>query len=398
MSVPPRRPLSGAPDGANWEVERGPNESLLEDDNGRTSPSRSDERTSSTLSERSQRSATSSNSITRTMSTRTGAIMAAAVAAHRASAVPQETPATERTQTMSTDGGRSTSPSYFRTRARSSTNGSMTPGVPHSASTDADSFTTAKSKFAHVQSEGDTLLGSSRPNLSMDRDDPYQRALAAYPSTRADMRQPSGRAPPQIVPTRKRQGLMGSLRRALNAVSMSERSFSLTTASSEPYKDDFRSSSSSPTKDRAGKIGTTPRRAVSDGGALLRQKRGQQDWQEKAWPPYRDNPDVDDWGEPLHSVNVRHAEEDWDVEGEASKRDFQVMFTIPKSRLRVVNDDMDRASLRSASDGAVSRQGSMKNLRREESLKGLRARSDGDRLLLPSTEEERDELEKEKAA
>ncbi|KAK0270158.1 hypothetical protein LTR35_014406 [Friedmanniomyces endolithicus] len=45
-------------------------------------------------------------------------------------------------------------------------------------------------------------------------------------------------------------------------------------------------------------------------------------------------------------------EEDWDVEGAARKRDVQVMFTVPKARLRVVNADMDRASMRSASEGA----------------------------------------------
>ena len=190
---------------------------------------------------------------------------------------------------------------------------------------------------------------------------------------------------------------MGSLRRALNAVSITDRTLSLT-SSLGYYKDEVRSSSSSPTKDRGGKIESGPRRAVSDGGTLLRQKRGQRDWDEKDWQPYRDDPDAGDWGEPKISENKPQAEEDWDVEGAASNRDFQVMFTVPKSRLRVVNDDMDRASLRSASDGAVSRNGSVKILRREESLKALRARSDGEQPRLPSTEEEMDDLSKDKEA
>ena len=90
---------------------------------------------------------------------------------------------------------------------------------------------------------------------------------------------------------------------------------------------------------------------------------------------------------------MRQAEEEWDVETAAVNRDFQVMFTVPKSKLRVVNDDMDRASLLSASDGGVSRSGSV---RREGSVKALKVRTDGANLRLPSTEEENDNLEKEK--
>ena len=392
------RPLSGGEDAPNWTVEPGQSDALLEDQGGRVSPSKSDDRTSSTLSEQSTHS---NSSITRTMSTRTGAILAAAAAAHRQSMSLENSPTREggdisptkeRTNTMSTDGGRK-SPFSFKTRARSSTGGSGTPGATDVMSAEADSFTTAKPNFMRLQSEGEALLGG-RPTL--DRDDPYQRALAAHSSTQnPNQSAPSG-VPPSTSSLRPRQGWMGSLCRALNVVS--DRSFSLT-STTEQYKDEGRSSSSSPTKDKSSAIGSTPRRAVSDGGALLRQKRGQKDWDDKDWPPYRDDPDPGDWGVPRSSVEIKQAEEDWDVEGAASKRDVQIMFTVPKARLRVVNDDMDRASLRSASDGVVSRNGSLKNLRREESIKGLRARSDGDKsLFLPTTEEERDEGEKEKAA
>lgn len=387
--VPIARPLSGEQAAFNWIAE--PN-TQAENQHGRVSPTKSDDRTSSTLSERSQRSTASSNSICRTMSTRTGAVMAAAAAAHRLAGSRENSPTDERIQTMSTDGGRQ-SPSYFRTRARSSTNGSVTAGAPLSAGGDAESFRTAKSTFAQLQSEGEALLGG-RPRL--DLDDPYQRALAATTSTRANtLTTLSESGPPLIILPRRRQGWMGSLRRALNAVSGSERSVSLTT-SSERYRDDLRSASSSPTKDR--KIGSSPRRAVSDGGALLSQKRGQRDWNEKDWPPYRDDPDPGDWGEPRTSSDQREAENDWDVEGAAGKRDVQVMFTVPKARLRVVNDDMDRASLRSASESAISRNGSIKTVRREDSMKALKARPDGDNWLLPATEEEKEESEKVKAA
>lgn len=370
----------------NWTVEPGAGDVIARDHAARASPVSSDDRTSSTLSEQSQRSAGSSNSITRTMSTRTGAILAAAMAARSARDISRESsPTDERTQTMSSSGPKSP---FYTGRARSSTNDSA---QPHSASTDADSFTTARTDFAQLQLEGEALLGG-RPTSTLDRDDPYQRALAAHSPTRTKVPVPTYEGDvSQSFPSRRRQGWMGSLRRALNAVSMSERSFSLT-GTSEQYTDQERSSSTSPTKDKRGQARNAPRRAVSDGSTLLRQKQGQKDWDDKHWERYRDDPDPGDWGEPQLSAEKQHAEEDWDVEGAASKRDFQVMFTVPKARLRVVNADMDRASLRSASDGALSRTESVKNLRREESLKTLRARSDGDKSALPSTVEEKDEL------
>lgn len=392
ISIPRRKPV---PDQEipNW-IETGADEAPNEDQTGRTSPSKSDDRTSSTLSDRSQRSTTSTNSITRTMSTRTGAILAAAVTARRRTLDQNESPTDGRTSTMPTDGG-SIAPSYFRTRARSSTNYSITPGGLQSIVDDDDTIVTARSNMAQLQSDGQMLIGG-HPEL--DRDGPYQRAIAASTLTSAQSRLSSNRGPPPVIPQRRRTGLVGSLRRALNVMSMTERTLSLVSSATEPYKDDMRSSSSSPTKERSHRAVNGPRRAVSDGGALLKQKRGQKDWGEKEWPPYKDIPDLGDWGEPRSSEEKRQAEEDWDVEGAASNRDFQIMFSIPKSRLRVVNDDMDRASLRSASDGAVSRNGSVKQLTREESLKILKARADGDKPRLPSTEEKEEDLEKAKAA
>ena len=392
ISIPRRKPVAGSEEVPNW-VEIGTGEASSDENYGRTSPSKSDERTLSSLSEQSQRSTASTSSITRTMSTRTGAILAAVAAARRQTAEQGESPTYTRSSIISTDGG-SIAASFFRTRARSSTNGSITPGGLPSIGDNGDTIVTATSTFAQLQSDRELLLGETP---GMDRDDPYQRALAANAATGSNPRPSSNRGPPPVIPQRRRPGLMGSLRRALNVMSMTDRTLSLT-STLEPYRDDPRSASSSPTKDRPKKGVSGPRRAVSDGGALLKHKRGERDWNEKDWVPYRDNPDPGDWGEPRTSDERRRAEEDWDVEGAASNRDFQIMFSIPKSRLRVVNDDMDRASLRSASDGAVSRHGSLKNLTREDSLKALRARSEGERPRLPSTEEEKEETEKAKAA
>ncbi|KAK0816994.1 hypothetical protein LTR02_005171 [Friedmanniomyces endolithicus] len=400
----------------------------LRQETGRTSPSKTSERTSSTLSERSAASS-AGPSLTRTISSRTGTMLSAAAAA-AARAAGNGSPDQQqsyyyssstssdggggRTATMSTLGGGRKSPFYYQQyttqRARSSTNGSMQnsgAGGPNSAGTDADSFVTARStNFALLQSEGDALLGGGgRP--SADYDDPYRRAAFA---TRSSTREgktvrmyddyPSGVGGgggggiPTIAPPRRRQGWMGSLRRALNAVG--ERSFSLTGGSVEQYgagAEGEGTASSSPTKERGVSIGAAPRRAVSDGGTLLKQKRGQKDWEDGVWPRYRDDPDPGDWGEAVgdgqsgslekrRTVGVEEEEEEWDVEGAASKRDVQVMFTVPKARLRVVNADMDRASMRSASEGAVSRSGSVRilePLHREGSGKlSLRARPEGD--------------------
>jgi len=412
LSVPlARQSTTERIESPNWRAESEP---TMIDNTGRVSPTKSssDERTSSTLSEQSQRSNVSSNSMARTASTRTSNLLAAAAATRFANNNPHadNSPTDERTHTMSTDGGRK-SPCYYNGRPRASTNGSMQMAVPTSAtSTDGDSFMTAKSSFVHLQNEGEALLGG-RP--TMDRDDPYQRAMAAH-STTADNTGPIfgsyDRSTLPSLPPRRRQGWMGSLRRAINAVAAGDRSFSFNSMSGEQFAEQERAASNSPTKDRRRVvIGSTPRRAISDGGALLRQKRGQKDWQEPRNPfePYHDDPDAagGDWGEPLPErssldeklVLNTGPEDDWDVEGAASKRDVQVMFTVPKTRLRVVNaSDMDRMSVRSASESMLSRSGSVRDpmLRREESVRTLRARSEGadqQQAALPATvaEEER---------
>lgn len=323
------------------------------------SPVKPEDRTFSNLSKRTMASDTS---ITRTMSTRTGAVLSAAAATFRQAASQNalqiqgaDMTTSERSNTMS---------SYFSAPAHSPTTGPLTPGETSTQGADIDAPLLPRSEFQKLQSEGEALLGG-RPKL--DRDDPYQRAVAAQTASRSEAVRPLFSPPP--IPTRRRPGLFGSLRRALNVVSLSERSVSLTIPG-EPSRDGMRSTSSSPTKERSRRIGTSPRRAVSDGGALLRQKRGEKDWTEKQqlWRPYRDDPNDDDndWGQPIDTVDPQQAEEDWDVETAAEKRNVQVMFTVPKSRLRVVNDDMDRASLRSVSDGAVSRKESLRVLKREE--------------------------------
>ena len=392
----------------NWTVDHHANEPLLVHSTGRSSPSRTDDRTSSTLSDQSQRSTNSSNSMTRTMSTRTGAILAAAAAAantmtsRSASRSPDRHSFSEEPQIAMRETGRRSPHSI--TRARTNTD----PSIHGANGADAESFKTARTSFVQLQAEGEALLGGRR-------DDPYGRAAAA--TTRSNTTPVSPTYYPDLVPaalhSRKRpQGLMGSIRRAIGAISTGDsRSFSLTTATTSSAQMQYpdRSASSSPNKSRP----IVPRRAASDGGHLLRQKRGRKDWQVPAgtWEPYHDtDPDPGDWGpEP---ADARAAEEDWDVENAATQRDVQVMFTVPKTRLRVVNDDMDRASLRSASDGMLSRhsstrtdaglksqgsrnmlrsQGSQHVLRRENSKGIVRVNSEGNSRWLSDMAEDGEE-------
>ena len=338
----------------NWTIDHHANEPLLVISNRCSSPSRTDDRTSSTLSEQSQRSTNSSNSMTRTMSTRTGAILAAAAAAahtitsRSASRSPDRHSFSEEPHIALRETGRRSPHSI--TRPRTNTD----PDIIGTNGGDAESFKTARTSFVQLQAEGEALLGGRL-------DDPYRSATAA--NTKSNTSPVSPTYQPDLVPaalhSRKRpQGLMGSIRRAIGAISTGDsRSFSLTAATASPSQMQYpdRSASSSPNKSRP----IVPRRAASDGGHLLRQKRGRKDWQAPAgtWEPYRDSdPDPGDWGpEPS---DAQAAEEDWDVENAATQRDVQVMFTVPKTRLRVVNDDMDRASLRSASDGMLSRHSS----------------------------------------
>lgn len=89
-----------------------------------------------------------------------------------------------------------------------------------------------------------------------------------------------------------------------------------------------------------------PNRSISETG-LWRSKRGARDWDYPdpgdsvtGFPRYRDR---EDEGEDV-------VVEDWDVERAAENRVVQVTFTVPRGELRVVNTDVERASLVSSEE------------------------------------------------
>ncbi|GAB7352004.1 hypothetical protein MBLNU459_g2523t1 [Dothideomycetes sp. NU459] len=376
---------------------------------GRNSPTKTDERTSSSLSEQSNRSGISSRSVARTSSTRSGLFFGL-------SGAPSISPSpTDERFQLSPTTGRSKSPFLLPTDGQSR---GGRPGMPRNHT--AESSSTVATTWGQLMAEGEALLGSSTQPAPLNYP---KRAKPAVSD--GDLIANAGPAPP--IPPRRRLGWMGSLRRVLGT----DRSFSASQVPNNkppmvtipdrrpaipPQQYYDRSNSSSPTKrySRGGassSMSNGPRRTASDSSEFLRYKRGKRDWehtdeepQDVRWSPYRDEPDAGDWGDvpdiqvQKHQEPVRMEEsaEDWDVEQAAAKRDIQVMFTVPKARLRVVNADVDQASMRSVSEGAIStRKISIGNVEEQQSKDSsdaesfATARAHGDDAYRSSAETQR---------
>jgi hypothetical protein len=139
-------------------------------------------------------------------------------------------------------------------------------------------------------------------------------------------------------------------------------------ATSSPTRD-YRSPSLSNSPTRAGYgvtlggAGPAPRRAASATATMWRRKQGKDDWQDSAEPAEqqrRANTLTLDGSGSWRSRLGGHAsggaydsssmggearqgeeeEEEWDIERAVERRVVQVMFTVPKEKLRVVNQDV----------------------------------------------------------
>jgi hypothetical protein len=281
---------------------------------GRSSPSKSD-RTTSMLSESSVQSSWSSRSgapgpsgIVRTLSTRSAALLSNFAATLTGNGTGQA-PAGD---------ARASLPSQQRRRGYSFTTSgapsSPTRTRPDTASSvvrnDADSYSTAKTSFAQLQAEGEALLGGSR-----------SRGISE---------------PSSPVREKKDYGWYGSVKRAFSGAR---------TTSAAQVQGEL-SGSSSPQKpgSREGEL-LPPRRATSD-ASFLRSRRGAKDW--KVEDDEEEEGELQRPSEPDGEM-----EEDWDVERAAEDRVVQLMFTVPRQRLRVVNaDEGDARSLLSQDDRA----------------------------------------------
>ncbi|KAH8696829.1 hypothetical protein GQ44DRAFT_718963 [Phaeosphaeriaceae sp. PMI808] len=368
---------------------------------GRLSPDKStSDRTGSNLSDRSTRSGLSWTSSSGGVA-RSASIRSAAILNNAAHANPFKTPnasptreAIERDREI----GRH-SPTHPRTQSFTS--------IRSNGYGDIDSFRTAQSSFALLQAEGEALLGgnperprpgtsSSSLNTYRDTEGSNSRAATATPATSVAIDNTNGQQP---ATRERRRSWLGSVRRVLTrSASSAERTRSLTTSISyhEPYTDNPMSQVEPSIIDHRKSFpaaSSPPRRAASD-ASFWRSRRGQQDWLEDEQDATWKRTEGDDWGTPedvafaererqrqewrergkllvniepdndqlptprtpirsdqlgIPSTDGRPctpaSEADWDVEAAVERRVVQVMFTVPKSKLRVVNADVDRSSL-----------------------------------------------------
>lgn len=195
----------------------------------------------------------------------------------------------------------------------------------------------------------------SSARSSMGPIGPGEDHLLIRPSSRAVTDDREAWATPPESPVKKsyRQNSFGSQagRTALGILGSVRRVF--TGTANVDVKDrvaalEGRSEQSSPDKDLEPEMTESSRRTLSAGAAFWQGKQGARDWD--ATDPgvgssttIRRKPVP---GQPLAPALID--DEDWDVESAVQKRVVQVMFTVPKEKLRVVN--ADALSLLSKSD------------------------------------------------
>ncbi|KAF2085931.1 hypothetical protein K490DRAFT_58264 [Saccharata proteae CBS 121410] len=329
---------------------------------GRSSPDKSD-RTDSNLSDRSARSNLSSRSgaasIARTLSTRSAALLNAF------------TGATQSQQTL---------PSNLPLPSPIRLDTTNTEGPPTG---DADSFTTARTSFAQLQAEGEALLGG-RPDDAADI--PTADAHAVTHAASSDSLNLSSPIDNHFATRDRSRSWLGSVRHAIarrttttDAHHGHARTRSLTTSGintaagvatdpspspthrTNPFSH-RRSGSHSPNQllsfanSNTATPPSPPRRAASD-ASFWSSKRGSRAWTDDTLPPspWRDRQREaaeEDWGGRESSPQAED-EGEWDVEAASQNRVVQVMFTVPRQRLRVVNAD-SREGLREGGERSSS--------------------------------------------
>lgn len=334
--------------------------------NGRGSPDKS-ERTISSLSEQSQRSNWSTNSSMReiggaTLRLLTRSVSGGSSALQSSSTDPFITPRSSPTEKRSSGVAPNLKERFAGIYGPASSS-VIQSNVPHGET----AFATG-SGFARLQAEGEALLGGAcRLDEMLDDFERINERVAED----NELQLPD-------TPRKNKIGWIGSVRRALARTTSGASTSRVATflagsnnqiSNRQLLRDD---TFDVPYTDKA--VANVPRRAVSDGG-FWRGRRGARDWAEDS-----DIGDLlgrrsgDDWGGPddlrkrrnsLVPVSVSATNrlddntvegEDWDVEAAVERRVVQVSFTVPKTRLRVVNVDADKGSLisideRKASEG-----------------------------------------------
>ena len=267
----------------NWVSDWTAADALMHNHTGHVSPDKTD-RTSSTLSERSNRSSISAHSVGglgRSLSQRsTNLFSVKPLLLNNKTEVGSSIADSAGSRMSTKDLPNNTRRSHSLTLENTPFRGR-----------NSDLFATKETSFSQLQAEGEALLGK--------RDEPYER-LPFRSHSRA-------------------KAWMGSMRRAF---APGDHTISTSLKSGD------RSASSSPTKSQYTETGI-PRRAASTGTMLWRRKQGAKDWDAEGFHNGSENQRGASW--------TGADEEEWDVESAVERRVVQVMFTVPKERLRVVN-------------------------------------------------------------
>lgn len=285
----------------NWVSDWAAADALMHHHAGRFSPDKTD-RTSSTLSDQSMHSAVSAQSWQHSLGTMSRSMSQRSAALFSARPVdvnnPMQAMDIQRTQSLA---------QYARSHNRRSQSLTLfsNPRRPDAL----DTYTPATTSFTQLQREGEALLGGH----------PDQSATS-----------------PTRTQSRARNW-MGSVRRVFTGAERSD--------SALPENGEL-STSSSPTKYHHNDAGI-PRRAASTGTMLWQKRQGAKDWDVEGAPSRRVEGSANGQGQ---------EDEEWDVESAIERRVVQVMFTVPKEKLRVVNRGPDGDGI-----SVVSREGSVKD-------------------------------------
>jgi hypothetical protein len=222
---------------------------------------------------------------------------------------------------------------------------------PGSSGSGASSFTTANTSFPALQAEGEGLL--RRPdNFGSGENSPTR--------SQPDSGSPSKSKAPALGKGRQ-MGWLGSFKKGFFGGG------GLGSENNSPTSQ--LSTSREPSPIRVGASSSPPRRTVSAGATLWRRKQGRGDWEDSEdfnpGPPRSNTFTGDTPTLGMGALSgVGDDYDEWDIERAVQNRVVQVMFTVPKERLRVVNhhvedDGSDIGSLR-------SKKGSNKSLRSVE--------------------------------
>lgn len=370
---------------------------------GRVSPSKSSERTGSNLSERSTYSNLSSHSHGGS-SGRSASVRSAAILNHAANANPFKTPDASPTLERGTNiwptsaDPRTRSFTSIRSNARSTT----AREDADSFATARSSFMVLQAEGEAL------LGGNperTRPDTSSTSNGPNSQSNHTESSMTRGGTVTVATSATEGFARRRRKSWLGSVRRALaRSTSTTDRTRSMTAATMhfELYTDNPSPEPVEPCPTVANRksmpASTLPRRAASD-ASFWRSKRGRQDWLEEEIAQDPNDPRAkwkrhpgDDWGTPedvalAEREQLRREwrergnllinltdddrlptpttpigpgqlgvsldrerprtpadEDEWDVEAAVERRVVQVMFTVPKSKLRVVNADIAETS------------------------------------------------------